>query len=98
MRTTTSSADMGTIDLENFVKRIQSRWPQELFTNDTEKAKAMLLDLIERVVERLEGIRDAHLAHAEEVAAKTRQAPGDRYHDGGRAAGTLRDAVPPAVL
>ena len=31
----------------------------------------MLLDLIARVVERLEGIRDAHLAHAEEVAAKT---------------------------
>ena len=64
-------SDMVTIDYENFVKRIQSRWPQELFTNDFEKAKAMLLDLIARVVERLEGIRDAHLAHAEEVAAKT---------------------------
>ena len=64
-------SDMGTVDLENFVKRIQSRWPQELFTNDFEKAKAMLLDLIARVVERLEAIRDTHLAHAEEVAAKT---------------------------
>ena len=64
-------SDMVTIDYDNFVKRIQSRWPQELFTNDFEKAKAMLLDLIARVVERLEGIRDAHLAHAEEVAAKT---------------------------
>ena len=28
---------------------------------------------------------------------KDREVPGDRYHDGGRAAGTLRDAVPPAV-
>ena len=54
-------SDMVTIDFDNFVNRIQSRWPQELFTNDFEKAKAMLLDLIARVVERLEGIRDAHL-------------------------------------
>ena len=53
-------ADMGTIDLENFVKRIQSRWPQELFTNDFEKAKAMLLDLVERNVERLEAKLEVH--------------------------------------
>ena len=64
-------SDMGTIDYENFLKRIQARWPRELDTNDTDKAKAMLLDLIERVVERLEAIRDTHLAHAEEVAEKT---------------------------
>ena len=51
---------MGTIDLENFVKRIQSRWPQELFTNDFEKAKAMLLDLVERNVERLEAKLEVH--------------------------------------
>ena len=53
-------ADTGTIDLENFVKRIQSRWPQELFTNDFEKAKAMLLDLVERNVERLEAKLEVH--------------------------------------
>jgi hypothetical protein len=63
--------DLATIDLENFVKRIRTRWPREFSANDTEKAKGILLDLIARVVERLEGIRDAHLAHAEEVAAKT---------------------------
>ena len=58
----------------------------------------MLLDLIARVVERLEGIRDAHLATRGRGRGEDREAPGDRYHDGGRAAGTLRDAVPPAVL
>ena len=42
------------------MKRIQSRWPQELFTNDIEKAKAMLLDLVERNVERLEAKLEVH--------------------------------------
>ena len=63
--------DLATIDLEPFLKRVRKRWPLMLAPETTEKARQTLLDLIERVVERLEGIRDAHLAHAEEVAEKT---------------------------
>ena len=59
-------ADMGTIDLEKFRKRIQARWPRELNTNETDKAKAMLLDLIERNVERLEAKLEVHTDRAGE--------------------------------
>ena len=64
-------SDLVTIDFEPFLDRIRKRWPRVLYPQDTDTARQTLLDLIERVVERLEGIRDAHLAHAEEVAAKT---------------------------
>jgi len=64
-------SDMGTIDYDNFVKRIQSRWPQELFTNDTEKAKGMLLDLIDRNVERLEAKLEVHTDRAGEYLLRS---------------------------
>ena len=54
--------DLVTIDLEPFLKRVRKRWPLMLDPENTETARQTLLDLIERVVERLEGIRDAHLA------------------------------------
>ena len=63
--------DLATIDFEPFLDRIRKRWPLILDSQDTDTARQTLLDLIERVVERLEGIRDAHLAHAGEVAEKT---------------------------
>ena len=63
--------DLVTIDFEPFLDRIRKRWPRVLHPHDTDTARQTLLDLIERSVERLEGIRDAHLAHAGEVAEKT---------------------------
>ena len=59
-------SDMGTLDYEIFLKRIQARWPRELDTNDTEKANAMLLDLIDRNVERLEAKLEVHTDRAGE--------------------------------
>jgi hypothetical protein len=61
-------SDMGKVELEAFVDRVQSRWPLQLDSSDTPKCKQALLDLIARNVERLEAKREAHLEHADESA------------------------------
>jgi hypothetical protein len=62
-------SDLGKVELEAFLDRVQSRWPLLVDASDTPRCKAALLDLITRNIERLEAKREAHLEHAEERAA-----------------------------
>jgi hypothetical protein len=64
-------SEMGKIELDEFVDRVQSRWPLLLDASDTPKCKHSLLDLIARNIERLEAKREAHLEHADESKANT---------------------------
>jgi hypothetical protein len=61
-------SDMGTAQLEAFLRRVQRHWGLPLDASDTAGCKRALLDLITRNIERLEAKREAYLEHADEGA------------------------------
>jgi hypothetical protein len=62
-------ADMGKVDLDAYVDRVQSRWPLILDASDTPKAKQALFDLVDRNIERLEAKVEVYRSRAAELAA-----------------------------
>ena len=63
-------ADMDAIEHKAFLNRIRTRWPLVLDAGKTDEAKTMLLDLIDRNIERLQAKLDVYKEHAEERARR----------------------------
>ena len=64
-------SDMGTVELEKFRERIRNRGPLILTTWDTPRVKQTLLDLVDRVVQRLTGKLEVYQQLASENEADT---------------------------
>jgi hypothetical protein len=61
--------DMGKVELEAYLDRVQSRWPLLLDASDTPKARQALFDLVDRNIERLAAKVDVYRSLAAERAA-----------------------------
>jgi hypothetical protein len=62
-------AEMGKVDLDAYVDRVQSRWPLILDASDTPKAKQALFDLVDRNLARLEEKIEGYRSLSAELAA-----------------------------
>ena len=78
-------SDMGTIELEKFKDGIRNRGPLLVSASDTPRAKQMLLDLVDRVVQRLTAKIEVYQQLAsEDEAEMSASLAHDRTPDGER--------------
>ena len=64
-------SDMDPLELEQFEKNVRAHWVELAGITDKAKARGILMDLVERNIERLDEILEMHVQNADVTAEKT---------------------------